>query len=40
MNTKEAVAKRILALCDEKQIAIKALANLSSVSPSTVGKRE
>ena len=36
MNTKEAVAKRILALCDEKKIAINALANLSGVSPSTV----
>ena len=36
MNKKEAVAKRILALCDEKHIAINALANLSGVSPSTV----
>ena len=36
MNTKEAVAKRILELCDEKGIAINALANISGVSPSTV----
>ncbi|MBQ9099258.1 MAG: helix-turn-helix transcriptional regulator [Clostridia bacterium] len=36
MYTKEAVAKRILQLCQEKNIAINALANLSGVSPSTV----
>ena len=36
MNTKEAVAKRILALCDERNITINALANLSGVSPSTI----
>ncbi len=36
MNTKEAVAKRIVELCKEKNIAIKALANLSGVAPSTV----
>ena len=36
MNTKEAVAKRILQLCEEKSIAINALANLSGVTPSTV----
>ena len=36
MNTKEAVAKRILQLCEEKNMAINALANLSGVSPSTV----
>lgn len=36
MNTKEAVAKRIVELCDEKKIAINALANISGVSPSTV----
>ncbi|MBQ9802053.1 MAG: helix-turn-helix transcriptional regulator [Clostridia bacterium] len=36
MNTKEAVAKRILELCQEKNIAINALANISGVSPSTV----
>ena len=36
MNTKEAVAKRILELCDERSIATNALANMSGVSPSTV----
>ena len=36
MNTKEAVAKRIVELCKEKGIAINTLANVSGVSPSTV----
>ncbi len=36
MNTKEAVAKRILALCEEKQITVNALANASGISPSTI----
>ena len=36
MNAKEAVAKRILELCDEKNIAINGLANISGVSPSTI----
>ena len=36
MNTKEAVATRILELCQEKKIAVNALANISGVSPSTV----
>ena len=36
MNTKEAVAKRILALCAEHNLAVNALANLSGVSPSTI----
>ncbi len=36
MNTKEAIAKRIVQLCEEKGIAINALANISGVSPSTV----
>lgn len=36
MNTKEAVAKRILELCKGKNIAVNALANLSGVTPSTV----
>lgn len=36
MNTKEAVAKRTLKLCEEKHIAINALANISSVAPSTI----
>lgn len=36
MNTKEAVAKRILQICGERDMAINALANSSGVSPSTV----
>lgn len=36
MNTKEAVAKRILDLCAERNMAINALASVSGVSPSTV----
>ena len=36
MNTKEAVAKRILNLCEERNMAVNALATVSGVSPSTV----
>ena len=36
MTPKEAVAKRILQLCDERNIAVNTLANISGVSPSTV----
>ena len=36
MNTKEAVAKIILQLCEEKHIAINSLSNTSSVAPSTI----
>jgi len=36
MNTKEAVAKRILALCVERQIAVNALANIAGIPPSTI----
>ena len=36
MNTKEAVAKRIIELCLKKNIAINALGNISGVSPSTI----
>ena len=36
MNTKEAVAERIIQLCKERDIAINALANISGVSPSTI----
>ncbi len=36
MNTKEAVAERIIQLCKERGIAINALANISGVSPSTI----
>ena len=36
MRTKEAIANRILELCDERNIAVNELANISGVSPSTV----
>lgn len=36
MNTKEAIALRIIELCKEHDMAINALANSSGVSPSTV----
>lgn len=36
MNAKDAVARRIQALCAEKNIAVNALANQSGVSPSTI----
>lgn len=36
MTTKEAVAQRIINLCNDRNIAINALANLSGVSPSTI----
>ena len=36
MRTKEAIAKRILELCDQRGIAVNELANISGVSPSTV----
>ena len=36
MNTKEAVAKRILELCSERNIAVNTLANISGVPPSTI----
>ncbi len=36
MNTKEAVANRIIDLCAKKNIAINALADISGVPPSTV----
>ena len=36
MNTKQAVAKRIVELCNDRNIAINALANISGVSPSTI----
>ena len=36
MNTKEAVAFRIKQLCDERGIAINAIANISGVPPMTV----
>ncbi len=36
MNTKDAVANRIIELCQSKNIAINALANISGVAPSTI----
>jgi len=36
VNTKNAVANRIIQLCNQKNIAINALANLSGISPSTL----
>lgn len=36
MNTKEAVAKRIIQLCDRNNLTINELANNSGVPPSTV----
>ncbi len=36
MNTKQAVANRIIQLCQERNIAVNALAASAGVSPSTV----
>lgn len=36
MNTKEAVAKRIFQLCEDRHLAINALATISGISPSTI----
>ena len=36
MNAKEAVAKRIQALCAQRHMAVNALANICGVSPSTI----
>lgn len=36
MNAKEAVARRILELCNERNLAVNALANIAGVSPSTI----
>lgn len=36
MNAKEAVARRIQALCLKRGIAVNALANLCGVAPSTI----
>ena len=36
MNTKEAIAKRILQLCEQRKMAVNELANISGISPSTV----
>lgn len=36
LNTKQAVAKRILELCSKKQLTVNALANAAGISPSTI----
>lgn len=36
MNAKEAVARRIIDLCRENNIAVNSLANISGVAPSTI----
>ncbi len=36
MNAKEAVAKRIVELCDEREITVNAVANKAGISPSTI----
>lgn len=36
MNAKEAVARRIQALCSERDIAINALANRCGIAPTTI----
>lgn len=36
MNTKEALARRIIELCEQRKIALNALANISGVFPSTI----
>ena len=36
MNTKQAVANRIIELCKERGLAINAIANISGVPPMTV----
>ena len=36
MKSRDAVAERLLQLCDERHMALNALANLAAVPPSTV----
>ena len=36
MNTKTAVAERIIELCKERKLAINAIANISGIPPMTV----
>lgn len=36
MNSRQKVANRIMKLCDERRLALNALANLSAVPPSTL----
>lgn len=36
MNAKEAVAKRIIELCNERNLTINSLANIAGMSPYTI----
>ena len=36
MNTRQSVANRLMKLCDERRLALNALANLAAVPPSTL----
>ena len=36
MNTRQSVANRLMKLCDERRLALNALANLSAVPASTL----
>lgn len=36
MRVKQAIAQRIIEVCDERSIAINALANMSGIPPSTL----
>lgn len=36
MRTKEALARRILHLCDQRGMTVNALANIAGVTPSTI----
>jgi len=36
LNTKEAIANRIIQLCNKRNIAVNELAGISGISPSTV----
>lgn len=36
MNSRQRVANRIMKICDDRRIALNALANLSAVPPSTL----
>ena len=36
MNTRQSVAHRLMKLCDERRLALNALAHLSAVPPSTL----
>jgi transcriptional regulator with XRE-family HTH domain len=36
VNTKQAIAERIIGLCREKKITTNAMANIAGISPSTI----